>query len=95
MVGENIYLKEMEQQLKIVVAKVDRSRTKASKPRVEQKLEEVNQKFNALRDEDPDTFEVQKLEFEKAFNELSQLVVDNSELGQNSEAARAEMSGKP
>jgi hypothetical protein len=79
--GENTYLKEMEQQLKIVVAKVDRSRVEAPLPKVEQKLEEVNQKFNALRDEDPTTFDARRLEFEDAFNELSQLVTDNSELG--------------
>ncbi len=82
MVGENTYLKEMEQQLKLVVAKVDRARVEAPLPQVEQKLEQVNQLLNKLRDEDPETFEAQKVDFEKAFNELSQLVTDNSALGQ-------------
>jgi SMC interacting uncharacterized protein involved in chromosome segregation len=85
MVGENTYLKEMEHQLKIVSAKVTRERVEAPLSKVEEKLEEVNQKFNALRDEDAETFEAQKVEFEKAFNELSQLVTDNSDLGRDSE----------
>jgi FKBP-type peptidyl-prolyl cis-trans isomerase len=85
MVGENTYLKEMEQQLKIVSAKVARERVEAPLSEVEEKLEEVNQKFNALRDEDAETFEAQKVEFEEAFNELSQLVTDNSDLGRDSE----------
>jgi hypothetical protein len=90
--GENTYLKEMEQQLKVVVAKVDRSRVEAPMPKVEQKLEEVNQKFNALRDEDPETFDERRLEFEKAFSELGQLVTDNSELGDKNRGSQSEMS---
>jgi hypothetical protein len=84
--GENTYIKQMEQQLKIVVAKVDRSRVEAPKPEVEQKLEEVNAKFNDLRDEDIETFEAKRVAFDKAFNELSQLVTDNSELGSDNAA---------
>jgi archaellum component FlaC len=83
--GENTYIKEMEQQLKITAAKVERLRVEAPLSQVKGKLEEVNQKFNALRDEEPETFEVQKVEFEKAFNELSQLVTDNSDLGRDSQ----------
>jgi archaellum component FlaC len=83
--GENTYIKEMEQQLKIVGAKVERLRVEAPLAKVKKKLEEVNQKFNALRDEAPETFEAQKVEFEKAFNELGQLVTDNSDLGRDSE----------
>jgi SMC interacting uncharacterized protein involved in chromosome segregation len=83
--GENTYIKEMEQQLKIVSAKVERLRVEAPLSTVKGKLEEVNQKFNALRDEDPETFEAQKVEFEKAFSELGQLVTDNSDLGREPE----------
>jgi CHASE3 domain sensor protein len=82
--GENTYLKGMEQQLKLVAAKVEQAKIEVSMPQVAQKLEEVNQKFNVLRDEDAETFEVKKLEFEEAFNELSQLVTDNSSLSQES-----------
>jgi hypothetical protein len=78
--GENTYLKGMEQQLKLVVAKVEHFRIEAPMPHVKQKLEEVNEKFNLLRDEDIATFDERKLEFEAAFNELSQLVTDNSEV---------------
>jgi hypothetical protein len=78
--GENTYLKGMEQQLNLVVTKVEQLKVEAPVPQVEQKLEEVNKKFNALRAEDVETFDERKLEFEEAFNELSQLVTDNSEL---------------
>jgi hypothetical protein len=78
--GENTYLKGMEQQLKLVVAKVENFRVEAPLPHVKQKLGEVNEKFNLLRDEDIATFDERKLEFEAAFNELSQLVTDNSEI---------------
>ena len=83
--GENTYIKEMEQQLKITAAKVERLRVEAPLSQVKGKLEEVNQKFNALRDEDAETFEAQKVEFEKAFNELGQLVTDNSDLGRDAQ----------
>lgn len=80
MAGENAYLKGMEQQLSIVAEKVDRAKVEAPMPEVEKKLAEVNQRFNALRDEDPESFDARRLEFEEAFNEFSRLVTDNSEL---------------
>ncbi|MGL4608756.1 MAG: hypothetical protein ACRCYY_03590 [Trueperaceae bacterium] len=84
---ENMYLKEMEQQLKVVAAKVNRERVEVPLSQVEQKLEEVNQKFNGLRTKNIAQFEAQKVEFEEAFNELSRMVTDNSQLG---EVAREE-----
>lgn len=80
MAGENAYIKGMEQQLSIIVEKVERAKVETTLADVEQKLVEVNEKFNALRDENPETFDMQKTDFEKAFNELSRLVTDNSEL---------------
>jgi archaellum component FlaC len=80
MAGENAYLKGMEPQLKIVAEKVDRAKVEAPIPEVEKKLEEVNQKFNALRDENPETFDEQRGAFETAFSELSRMVTDNREL---------------
>jgi SMC interacting uncharacterized protein involved in chromosome segregation len=75
--GENSYLKGMEEQLKLATQKVNAANIKAPLPRIEQKLEEVNTKFNTLREEDTETFEAQKLDFEKALNELSQLLNEN------------------
>jgi archaellum component FlaC len=91
MVGENAYIKGMEQQLSIVAEKVERFRVEAALPEVEQKLAEVNKKFNALRDENPETFDTQRTEFETAFNELSQLVTDNSELKRSDIKAQEEL----
>jgi SMC interacting uncharacterized protein involved in chromosome segregation len=80
MAGENAYIKGMEPQLKIVAEKIERAKLESPKPEAEKKLAEVNEKFNALRDENPETFDVQRTEFETALNELSQLVTDNREL---------------
>ncbi len=91
MAGENAYIKGMEQQLSIVAEKVERAKLEAPESQAVQKLAEVNQKFNALREENAEDFEVQKTEFEKAFNELSQLVTDNSELAPNELAAQREL----
>jgi hypothetical protein len=91
MAGENAYIKGMEPQLKIVAEKVDRAKVEAPKPEVEAKLEEVYEKFNALRDENPETFDEQRVEFETAFNELSQLVTDNRELAPGEIKAQADL----
>jgi hypothetical protein len=91
MAGENAYLKGMEQQLKIVVEKVERAKVEAPMPEVERKLAEVNQKFNALSDEEAEDFEVRKIGFEEAFSELSQLVTDNRELARGDIKAQDEL----
>jgi hypothetical protein len=83
MTGENTYIKGMELQLQLINTKVQHDRIKASEQKVVQKLEKVNDLFNTLRQSDIDHFEEHKVVFEKALNELSQLVVDNSELGRN------------
>lgn len=80
MAGENAYLKGMEDQLKVISEKVRRAKVEAPQPEVEAKLEEVSQMFNDLRAEDPETFDAQRIAFETTFNELNQMVTDNSEL---------------
>jgi SMC interacting uncharacterized protein involved in chromosome segregation len=92
MAGENAYIKGMEQQLSIVAEKVARARVEAGQSEAEHKLAEVTEKFNALREENPETFDVQKTEFETAFNELSQLVTDNSELKRGDVKAQEDLS---
>lgn len=88
MTGENTYIKEMEQQVNLIRAKVNHARIKASESKVSHKLEEVNQLLGQLYEQELDDFQVRKATFEKAFNELNKMIVDNSELGQITEKTK-------
>jgi predicted nucleic acid-binding Zn-ribbon protein len=82
MVSTNDYLKEMEQQVAIISAKVKRGRIRADPQLVKGQLAKLNTKLNALR-EDHDDWELRRSEFEKQLTHMSRLVADNSALGRH------------
>jgi galactokinase/mevalonate kinase-like predicted kinase len=82
MTNENSYLQQMEDQLKIINTKINRSRLETSQSQAKRKFQAVSELFNDLRQMKPEQFEAKKSIFEKSLNELSQMVTDNSALGQ-------------